>query len=299
LILSVFAVFGISLLRSIQTYFQVARRFAEFGLADLVQSGIKFLGVILVVILSPRTMMVVAIYVIAPVSVAVILLTGWAKPLLTSSFDWDTAGYLWKQIRLYAATAVVGSTVARMDVFVVAAVAGTAQAGIFSAANTFALVPQLIGMYMSVVLTPRIVPMWNDGTFRPTYKRSQVWLGVCCLALWMFAWIVFPSVAKVLLPRSFSASAPVFIVLLPAALCSLMNFPWTVPFLLFFRPRALLAIDLIGSLPLIVLYTAAARHLGAIGVAAVTTGFALLKTTIMQMLAVRLFKQNPTTEAFA
>jgi hypothetical protein len=128
------------------------------------------------------------------------------------------------------------------------------------------------------------------------YKRFQVWLGVCCIAIFATASIGFPAVARLLLPKSFYAAAGVFLFLLPAALCSLLNFPWTISFLLFSRPRVLLAVDLVGLVPLALFYTWAARMAGALGVAAVTAGFALMKTAILQSLALGILNHGTVSE---
>lgn len=296
LLLSVLSVFGVGLLRSVQTYFQTERHFAIYGIADLSQSAIKFAAVGIAIFLFPSPILILTGQMMGPLLVAAILLNSKARPLLASSFDPQAARQLWKQIRLYLTTTIVGSSVSRMDLFFVTAGAGAAQAGIFSAANTIALIPQLLGMYMSVVFTPRIMKMWHAGTFGATYRRFQAFLGLGCLSILAAAYLVFPAVAPWILPSSFEASTKVFLILLPAALCSMLTFPWTVPFLLFTRPRTMLALDL-TFLPLLVfLYSWASSTHGAAGAAAVTTGFALVKTGFMQGLALFVIKQGPSGE---
>jgi O-antigen/teichoic acid export membrane protein len=299
LILSSLGVLGLGLLRSVQTHFQIEQRFTAFGISDLLQNLIKFGGMAIILTIRPSPEWVLALYVIGPLSVA--LGMGWAVAgsLLASPFDWTEARGLGREIRLYAATTAVGSTVARMDVFFVSALAGAGQAGIFSAANTFALIPQLLGMYMSVVLTPRIMPLWNEGRLATVYKKSQLSLGIVCIVILLVAEIGFPHVAQWLLPVSFSQAVGVFLLLLPAALCSLLNFPWTVSLLLFLRPRSLLAMDLAGLLILPLLYSFAVRSAGATGGALITSGFALVKTVAMQRLAWRVLKQGQVVREFA
>jgi O-antigen/teichoic acid export membrane protein len=278
-------------------HFQIERRYPTFGLSDLFQNFIKFGGMAVALLIKPSPQWVLGLYVIGPLAVSLGMMLVFAGSFAASPFDWTVARELWKEIRMYAATTAVGSTVTRMDVFFVSTLGGAGQAGIFSAANTFAIIPQLLGMYMSIVFTPRIMTMWNEGRLAPVYKRFQFWLGVCCIVVLMAAQIGFPQIARWLLPVSFAQSVRVFLLLLPAALCSLLNFPWTVSLLLFFRPRALLAMDLAGLVILAFLYSVAVRTAGAMGAAVITSGFALVKSAAMQGLALRVLKTDQTVEA--
>jgi O-antigen/teichoic acid export membrane protein len=292
LVLSAVGVLGLGLLRSVQMHFQIERRFAAFGISDLLQNFIKFGGMALALRIKPAPVLVLGLYVVGPLSVAAGMMIIYAGSLSGARFEWAEARELWREIRMYAATTAVGSTVAKMDVFFVSMLGGASQAGIFSAANTFALIPQLLGMYISIVLTPRIMPLWNAGRLATIYKRSQIWLGALCILTLLGGQAAFPYIARLFLPASFSQSIGVFLLLFPAALCSLLNFPWTVSFLLFFRPRTLLAMDFAGLVVLPFLYALAIRYSGATGAAVVTSGFILLKTAAMQGLALRLFKST-------
>jgi hypothetical protein len=89
----------------------------------------------------------------------------------------------------------------------------------------------------------------------------------------------------------------VALVLLPAGLAAFVNFPWTVSFLLFLRPRFLLKFDLIALPVLAVSYLIAVRTYGAAGAAGVTTAYALIKTAALQKVANGILQQPPELSA--
>jgi hypothetical protein len=82
---------------------------------------------------------------------------------------------------------------------------------------------------------------------------------------------------------------------LPAGLCSFLNFPWTIPFLLYLRPKLLLVMDCIALIILVPLYIEIARRAGAVGVAALTSAAMVVRTTIHQWLAWRMVGRRSTT----
>ncbi len=293
LILSAASVFALGLLRSVQMHFQIDGRFEAYGLSDLLQSAIKYSAIAILVVTAPSPFWILTAHLVAPFAVGVGMLILLAQPLIRSAFQWSEARDLWRQVRVYAATTALGSTVSRIDVFFVTAVAGAAQAGVFSAAYAFAMIPQLIGMYMSVVFTPRIMPMWASRRLGPVYRRFQILLALICVAAFVGVNLGFRPVANLILPASFSQSTDVFVILLPAALCSLLNFPWTVSFLLFTRPQILLLLDLAALPVLVPTYIWAVGSSGAIGAAWVTTVYALVKTVIMQLAAIQTMRRGP------
>jgi hypothetical protein len=105
--------------------------------------------------------------------------------------------------------------------------------------------------------------------------------------MYVAALLFLTRVTAGLLPESFQRSKDVIIVLLPAGLCAFFSFPWTIPLLLYLRPRLLLGIDCIAVLIFTPLYIASARHSGAVGVATLTSGLMIVRALIHQWLAWR------------
>ncbi|MGH9416657.1 MAG: lipopolysaccharide biosynthesis protein [Terriglobales bacterium] len=301
LYLTVLGIVGLGLLRSTQTHFQVSGRFASFGVVDLGNSMLKYGGIALLLAYSaasPET--ILAFHATVPLAVTAIVLLLLARPLLFSKMRFVDVKRLWRVVKWYVATTALGSLVSRIDVFIVSNMLGVAAAGILGAAYTFALVPQLLGMYMSVVFSPRIIRLWNQGTLAPVYYRYQRFLVALAVLFYAVAWVGFPPLARWFLPPSYAATTGVFLALLPAMLCSLINFPWSIPFLLFLRPRFLLTLDCIGFPVLLLLYWRVIPSHGVLGAAVLTSIYSIVKTLVMQGAAIRILKAGPgsgTTES--
>jgi len=140
-------------------------------------------------------------------------------------------------------------------------------------------------MYMGVVFAPRIMPLYESGKLGPIYYRFQKYaVGVCCL-IFLLALATLTKFTTAFLPPSFRSATPVAMILLPVGLSAIVNFPWTISFLLFTRPLFLLKFDLVALPVLMVFYWFAIRGSGPSGAAAVTTGYALIKTVVIQKLA--------------
>jgi len=155
---------------------------------------------------------------------------------------------------------------------------------------------QLIGMYMAIVFAPRILPLWEQGRLSPVYHKFQAWNILASLLIFGLAILFAGKGAAMLLPSSYRGSATLMLWLLPSALTALINFPWTVSFLMFTHPRFLLVLE-VSALPvLVVLYRLFVTSHGAFGAAAVTSGFALVKTAIYQIVASRTIRRRSSRD---
>lgn len=129
------------------------------------------------------------------------------------------------------------------------------------------------------------MPMLEEGTLRKLYKEFQTAIAVCAVVLFMLAVVHVPNLTGDVFPAAFRRSSPVILVLMPAGLCALVNFPLTILVLLFTRSRFLVQLDC-ALLPVLLLaYLWVIPLYGVIGAAAVTTTAALGKKTVMQITA--------------
>jgi O-antigen/teichoic acid export membrane protein len=273
-------------LRSVQAYFQVSSRFRAYGLLDIGHNALRYGGVACLLFLHVATpMRVLAFYAAAPALISLLLLATLARPMGAVPFSRRAFQEVLTLIKAYLPTAAVGSIATRADLFCVSTLGGVADAGIFAAAQTLVLAPQVIGMYMGVVFAPQIMPLYESGKLGPVYYRFQKYaVGACCL-IFLLALATLTKFTAAFLPPSFGSSAPVAMILLPAGLAVIVNFPWTISLLLFTRPLFLLKFDLVALPFLMVLYWFAIRRSGPSGAAAVTAGYALIKTVVIQKLA--------------
>ena len=297
LLLSIGAFVGMLAMRSAQMHFQVTRRFALYGMADLLNTGAKFGALAGVILLwkRPTAEQVISIYAIVPAFITVVILLTTGRQLLTVRFSPQAFLELGTTVKWYLATAAMGTVIARMDIFLVSIIANIGEAGIFSAAQTLALVPHLLGTYIAVVFSPRIMPMWEEGTLKHLYKRFQLGIALLAVVTMVVAWLAFTPFAKLVFPAAFLRASGVVLVLLPAGLAGLINFPLTILLLLFLRPKFLLAFDCLLFPLLLLAYSWAIPQYGAMGAAIVTSTAALLKTAVMQGLAWKLLRQGPIT----
>jgi O-antigen/teichoic acid export membrane protein len=296
LLVSIVALCGMLALRSAQMHFQVNRRFTPYGVADLLNSGLKFGGLgILLWAAQPTAFRVVALYAVAPIVVTIAILALSARPMLSVAFSSAALAELAATVKWYVATAMTGTLIARMDLFLVSVIASVHEAGILSAAQAIALLPQLVGTYIAVVFSPRIMPMWEAGTLKALYWRFQAAIVAVAGVAFVLAWVSMQGLAAWIFPASFARSGEAILVLLPAGLAALVNFPLTILLLLFLRPKFLLVMDCILLPVLIGAYMWVIPHYGAIGAAAVTSITALLKTLIMQGLAWKLLRDQEST----
>jgi O-antigen/teichoic acid export membrane protein len=149
-------------------------------------------------------------------------------------------------------------------------------------------------MYLGVVFAPRIMPLWEQARLSSIYNRFQTAALAASLVLFALAVLLADKIWAILLPSSYDGSATLALLLLPSALAALVNFPWTLSFLMFTHPRFLLMLEVCALPVLIILYRALIKSQGAIGAAAITGGVAVIKTVVYQALARHTLKRCPT-----
>ncbi len=293
LFLSLAALFGLLLLRSVQTCFQVSRRFLLYGTTDLCHTALKFGGVGLIAVATSLTpAIVLTLYAAAPIVVAIAMILFAGKDVLTTPLHRGDVIRLLQLFKWYVGGAATGSVTSRMDLFLLSAFAGSRQAGVFSAAQTMIVPFQLLGMYLGVVFAPRVMPLWETGRLSSVYARFQTAIALLSVVCYVLAVAVGSAIISRIVPASFSGTSTLVFILLPSSLTSLINFPWTVSFLMFTHPRFLMCFDACALLILGVVYWQAVERYGAAGAAAVTSLFAIFKTCVLQVLAVVTMKRG-------
>ncbi|HLI84344.1 MAG TPA: hypothetical protein VKV17_10525 [Bryobacteraceae bacterium] len=297
--MSVAALIGLLLLRSVQTCFQVSERFVLYGLTDVLHSSIKFGGIAILLALRTATPgRVLGCFVAGPGLVAPALLLTAARGVLREPFSLEALKDLGRVTKWMLGVGASGSINSRMDILLVSAQAGTVEAGLFSAAQVLTLPFQLLAMYMSVVFAPKILPLWRKGRLAKIYKRFQGALIALALSLYGIAWLAGGRLVAPLLPAAYKASMGILLLLLPSALAAMVNFPWTVSFLMFTHPKWLLLLEASSFPILLVLYRLLIPAHGAAGAALVTSGFAVSKAILYQILASRTMEAGPGKDDF-
>jgi O-antigen/teichoic acid export membrane protein len=297
ILLSVVALIGLQLMRSIQAHFQVNQKFVAYGAADLLHNVLRFGGIALLLASGhPPLWGILAFYAAAPIVVSAALLASGARALVSVMPRWASFREFGALILWYLPAAAVGSMLGRIDLFMVTRYAGVSEAGIFSAAQVLVVAPQLLGSYVAVVFGPLIMPRHENGTLGAFYRKTQIALALACAGLFLMAWAAVSFLAPIVLPDDYQRAAGILLLLLPSTLAPLLNYPLCVQVLLFLRPKAVLAFDLVCAAPLLLAYRYAIVNHGTEGAAVVTTSFAVMKTVFLQVFAWRVVSKSRLLE---
>lgn len=274
------------LVRSAQLQFQLERRFRAYGAIDLAHNAMKLAAVALLArtgYLQPGP--VLLIYLISPAVVFLVWANGAGIKILTGgTVPFSVLQGTLKQARWFLLTFGTGWLVSKADIWMVARFTTVQDAGIYSAAQIFAMAPPLIGIYMSVVLSPRVMPLLRAGKLLAFTRRLQAALVVTAALGYLIALFLSPQLA-LFLPIRYREALPVVMVLLPGALGAFISFPLTLTTLMFLRPRFLIAMDCI-TLPFIVAaFAVFVPRYGLICAAWISTTAGLARAAIAQVAA--------------
>jgi O-antigen/teichoic acid export membrane protein len=282
------AILALLLLHSAQAHAQVAHRFYLFGLIDFLQSTVEF-GGIAVLILVGRVSLPLAISFLAVGPLCGFM--AWratagrefAKALKGHQFE--LIARLWKHGRWFLITFGLATLLSRLDIFLLSKWSTLSEVGIFSAGQVIAWVPVLVGTYLAVILTPRIMPLARDGKFNAFYRKFQPALLGACVLGYLLSLFAIPLIGPMLLPSTFARSLPIISVLIPGAIAGLASFPLTLNFVMFVRPKFLFTMDCISFPIVVLLFFYAIPRYGAIGAAWVTSATNMARALIAQIMA--------------
>ncbi|MBM3226433.1 MAG: hypothetical protein FJZ47_21935 [Candidatus Tectomicrobia bacterium] len=185
------AVFALLLLRSGLVHLQVESKFAWYGGLDLVHNLLRFGGIALLLGTAQVTPgAVLACFVLAPVGALLLCLGAFERRMWTRrSRSPGVVKELLSVVHWSLLTFSVGTVLSRLDVFVLTMQSSMTQVGLFSGGSTVALIPELLGTYLGVVLGPRIIPYCQAGRFFPFFRRFQLASFVLCAVFYLLAWV--------------------------------------------------------------------------------------------------------------
>ena len=288
--LSLLAVLALMMLRSAQMHVQIQERFWVYGCLELFSVSLRFGGIALLLVLgrgTPGSVLFCAV--LGPCAAALLWLVVWGRDFLRISRITQAAvGELLGYVKWYLISFGVAALVSRTDIFLLASWSNLREVGLFSAGQTLAYVPQLMGSYLAVWLNPKVMPSWREGRFYAFFMKFQSGMLIACVCAYVLGVVSIKALGPWLLPKAFLPSQEILLVLLPGSLAGLLTFPLTLTFLLFIRPKFLVTMDCL-SLPLMIpLYRFAIHSHGAIGAAWVTSSAFLVKALVAQVVAWRL-----------
>jgi O-antigen/teichoic acid export membrane protein len=235
------------LFRSLQLYLQARSLFRWHGLTDLSHT---FLRVVLVALLawSGRISANSIMSAYAAAGGLVLFVAGFH---LRRRLDFRRAPLtlqsLWGVARASAPTILtfgLSAIVSRMDMALLAIRTGPEDLGLYSAALTIAMIPEIAASYAAPALLPRIQPACQTGGMeRLFWQVNKPVFALCALGL-ALAMSVSPGLVRILLGSSYERSAEILPVLLLGTIAISSIFPITLNFLLLRDQRAAIAPDL-------------------------------------------------------
>lgn len=273
---------GVLLMRSISAHLQLRQRFGAYAGLELLAQAMRAMGIGAVLLWFEPTAMTLTWAaaggtVVALVAGVRIARLHW-QPL---DLRWAEGADFVRHLRWMLATFAFSSLLARMDLLLLTPWSTMEQVGIFAAAQVFASIPEMLGMWLAVVFSPRVAPARLNGTLRHLMNRVQLALaGIAALVI-LATWVVVQWGTQ-WLPPGYAGSTDVLMPLVLGALAGMLALPVTVPFLMFTKPGFILTYDLV-TLPILLLaYYWAIGHSGAVGAAWVSGGSRIIKAAVLQ-----------------
>lgn len=298
LFLSAAAILGVLLLRSVQTYFQVEGKFSAYGKLELFHFFVKFTGIAVALALGyANPGVILAFYGVAPLGiVALFFAFSWKRffdgremlsiPLLMELLQF---------VKWFLVVNGISVIIVYLPNLLLTRLADLREVGIYSAGQTLASVFPMLGAYLAILISPKIMTYCRQGRYYFLFLTAQKLLIAGAVLLYLFFLLYFDFISRKLLPPHYAGSREVFMVLLPSALCWLVSVPLNVNFVLFVRPKFIVIMEA-AIFPLLFFsyYWFIPAH-GALGAAWVTTIFGLIRSGIIQIAAWKWARKMPVT----
>jgi len=274
------AALSVMALRSALLHLQVRQQFRAYGGVELAHLVFKHGPIFAMIVTNTAT----PDRILVCLAVGPALAAATALPLVRrqGAVRWPEfmahAGEVWRLILWYGPTLALGATLAQLDILMLGAMLPGATLGQYGAAAVAASVPGMLGMYLGVVLTPRVVRAAAAGTLRAPFLRIQAGLTGMAIILGLGAAVLVASPLSGLLPQDYAASLPVFATLLPGTLVAMTTSAMALPLVLVARKTFLLRLDAVVAPAALLAYWAAISAWGATGAASVTLAVTLTRS---------------------
>lgn len=281
------ATLGLLAVRSMLLHLQMRERFGAYGRLELAHAALRFVPAFALLAVGETSPQAVVLALAAgSLAATAFALRGACRPLATLPVRPAEWGAILRAAGWYVVTLAIGATLSRLDVLMLAPMVAAEALGAYGAATVVASVPALLGVYLSVLLTPQIVARAAAGTLRRLMIGVQAALWAVAAALGLAAVLAWPLIAG--LPGSMGSAAPILAILLPGALIALITTPLALPFVMLARPRFMLCIDVVVAPLAVLTYLAAIRWAGVEGAAWTTLAVTLVRSGAVLVAAWRL-----------
>ncbi|HVN79443.1 MAG TPA: oligosaccharide flippase family protein [Terriglobia bacterium] len=301
LYLTTAAILGVLVLRSVQTHFQVEGKFSAYGKVELLHIFAKFSGVAIAILIGRvNPGLILAFFAAAPIGIATLFFIFYGQDFFRGK-DQLSIPLIMEMVHFmkwFLITTGISVVVAQLPNFTLTRWAGIREVGIYSAGSALASIFPMLGLYLSVLLSPRIMSFYRQGKIYSLYRILQRILIAGSVVIYLFFFLYIDFIARKLFPPSFSASKEIFMVLLPSALSWLATTPLNMTFVLFLRPKFIISVESVVFPFLLLSYYWVIPAHGASGAAWVTMIFGLIRSGIIQLAAWRWARKPPVAGDF-
>ncbi|HVN83087.1 MAG TPA: oligosaccharide flippase family protein [Terriglobia bacterium] len=281
-------ILGVLSLRSVQTHFQVEGKFSAYGKLELLHIFSKFTGVAIAVVMGRVNLgLILAFFAAAPISLCIFFFVISGKDFFRGRnlLSIQLIKQMVHFMKWFLVTTGISVLVAQLPNFTLTRWAGIREVGIYSAGSALSSIFPMLGLYLSVLLSPRIMSFCRQGTIYSLYRVLQRILIAASGVIYLFFFLSIDLIARKLFPSSFAQSKTIFMILLPAALSWLATTPLNMTFVMFIRPKFIVFMETI-LFPFLILsfYLVIPGH-GAVGAAWVAMVFGLIRSGSIQVAA--------------
>lgn len=287
--LTAVAATGLLVLRSTLLRAQMQQRFGAYGGAELAHVTLKLGPAFgLAITQSGGVAGILACLALGPF-LALGLIGALSRGLIViPRLDRAAALGLVRLVRWYGPTLALGATLARLDILVLSALAAPEVVGVYGAASVIASVPDMLGMYMGIVLTPTVLALARQGRLRPWFLRMQLALSVLAATILTAAALALWAGAAHALPSGYQAVVPVLGLLLPGSVLAMTTSALSLSLVMIAREGWMLRLDAVVAPLALTGYVVAVPLIGAPGAAMVALAVTLLRSLAVLRAAWRL-----------
>jgi O-antigen/teichoic acid export membrane protein len=296
------AILGVLLLRSVQTHYQVNGKFRAYGKLEIFHITIKFSAIYLMLAFGyANPGFIMAAFAAAPLCIVIFFfcISGRSYFCGRENISISLFRELFHYVKWFLVTNSISVVIVYLPAFALSQWAGMKEVGIYSAGQTLSSIFPMLGAYIAILVSPKIVQYCSEGRFYTFFRASQKLLISGTIVVYLFLLLGFDYIAQKLLPTSYSVSRHVFMILLPSALSWLVSTPLIINFILFVRPKFLLIVESVSFPILLLSYLVIVPSHGAIGAAWVTMIAGLVRSIILQLAAWKWARQAPLENGWA
>jgi O-antigen/teichoic acid export membrane protein len=159
--------------------------------------------------------------------------------------------------------------------------------GAYGAGQFLASLPELLGSYAAVAMTPHLVAAMR-GDLGRYYRRAQPALLLAAFIGYLALLAFWDSLIAPFFPAQYRQSGEIAFILMPAAFAAFATVPLALSVVMMERRRALATLDALLLPFVIAAYLVAIQRWGASGAAMVASATSLIRSAAVQAIAWRI-----------